>query len=204
MRKFYVFGAAAILACNSTFAQSENFTGFSSALGLKRIDNSQYADIYSSASYSADIQASYGISLSKDVILNFGVSLGLGSSEIIAYGNNDYRYSSKLKNAASIYIEPGFLVSDKTLLYTKISHETGKISVSFTDRGDDFAFSGSTSSRGLGIGFGIKTMLNDKMFFQFEIKKVGYSENLTQQDDYFVEGNRFNSTSGSIGIGYKF
>ena len=204
MKKFYAFGGAAILACSSTFAQTENFTGLSSTLVLKRSDISYYADILGSASYSADIQASYGIALSKDVILNFGASFGMGSSKIAnAPISEIFNYSSKLKNAASIYIEPGFLISNQTLIYSKISHETGKFLTSATTPIE--TITSSSTLQGLGLGVGVKTMINNKMFVQFEIKKVNYSTKNTMDDAFLSEiGNRYNATSGSVGIGYKF
>lgn len=205
MKKIFAFAALVAFASSSVFAQSENFTGLSTTLSLKRIDASYYADIFGGTAYTGDIKASYGIQLSKDIILNFGASLGLGSPKINnSYYSDTYNYSSKLKSAASISIEPGVLISSETLLYGKISHETAK--VAGTENIDGVSTSYSNKKNGLGLGLGVKTMMNKNTFFQFEISSVSYNGNIADGSGiYFGElGGRYKVTSGSIGVGYKF
>lgn len=202
MNKFTVAAVVAMLLSGSAWAQSENFTGFSAAVGFKGADMSTYTDIVGKTSYGADVRGSYGFKLSNDIILNVGASLDLGDSTVYKFDNGgDYSQNMKTKNKISFYVEPGILISNKTLLYGKISHNSAKINSTYNDLGA--VTSESSNTNGLGFGLGVKSMINDKTYVLFEVNKVSYS---STYNNYFFDswGGRISSTSATIAIGYKF
>lgn len=205
MKKFITTAFFAFSLSSPVLAQSENFTGFSATLSLKGSDTSVYADIFGSTSYGADIRASYGFPLSKDIILNVGASMNIGSNSIYQFTPNEvYSQSLKVKNLASIYLEPGLLLSNSTLIYGKISHNTGKFQYKYTD--SEVSGVESTSQSGIGLGMGVRTMLNEKTFIQFELSRTTLSAKNNNVYYYYFgnEGGRATITSASVGIGYKF
>lgn len=205
MKKFLLTAFVAFSVSGSVFAQADNFTGLSTAVSLKGSDTSVYADIFGSTSYGADVRASYGFVLSKDIILNVGASINIGSNSIYKFNPIEtFSQSAKVKNLASIYLEPGVLLSNNTLVYGKISHNTGKFQYTYNDA--EVSVSESTTKSGIGLGLGVRTMFNEKTFIQFELNRAALSSKANNQNYNYLgfEGDRAIITSASVGIGYKF
>ena len=113
------------------------------------------------------------------------------------FRSSESKNYSNLKNSLSFYIAPGKVINEHTLVYGKLSLETTKFSIgtksSTTIRTKEEAISG------VGIGFGVRNKINNDLILQTEIKRVNYKE-----VDYFNDKIEPSTTSGSVGLLYKF
>lgn len=198
--------AALSIATGTAFAQTANFTGFSAVVNLNTVAVNTKVSLEELASFDgigqqswgASIQGAYGFELSNSSVLSVGATYGLSKSKagsLTVEGEDGGTAALKLKNQMSIYVEPGFLLSDKTMVYGKVAYESGKGTADFT--GGD---SESQKIKGSSFGFGIRTMIDKNTFIQAEIKQVGY-----KAKEYESFGSiKTKATVGTIGFGMKF
>jgi hypothetical protein len=194
----------ATVACVAASAQTANFEGFSGALNLNRFssgtkvtnnNNNNFYINYGGQSWNGSIQAAYGFSLNTSSVVSFGATYTFGSidggGEDLGQGISNFR----AKNASSLYVEPGFLVSEKTLVYGKLSYESAKGSGAFLDTPEY-----SKTIKGAGFGIGVRTMIDKKTFIQVEFKEVSYGTvDMGNGDRYKPK-----SIGGTVGFGVKF
>ena len=201
MKKMILASALAAIG-SGAFAQTSHFTGLSGALNLSAVamsnrlsDDETVFDALSHQSWNGSVQAAYGFAVSPNAVVSVGGGYVLGSSKAGKFTNPDGTLSLKLKNQISLHVEPGWLVSEKTLAYGKVSYERAKSTVSATGETDE-----SRSVKGTGIGFGVRTMLDKTSFIQVEVRQVGY------KSVDLVDGPAMKpkATLGSIGFGMKF
>lgn len=206
---------AALLIGVTAGAQTSQFEGFSAALNLSLIgtstkmkfdqdpttdlDSTTVLDGLGKNGVVGSLQAAYGFSMSKNAVLTLGASYALGAPKIWTLIDDvNGPTSGKAKNMASLYIEPGFVVADKTLVYGKLSYETAKVDIP----GDDEIITISRKKiHGTGLGLGMRTMLNKNMFLQAEVKKINYRS--ARSEDELVDF-KTSATVGNVGIGWKF
>ena len=116
-------------------AQVSNFTGMSGAVNLSaastnlKLSPSQYN--LGGDNWLASFQGAYGIELSNSSVLGMGLTYAAGKSKSGTSIDDNPRATDdiSLKNQYSLYLEPGSLLSDNTLLYGKISLEKGKAAI---------------------------------------------------------------------------
>ena len=183
-------------------AQVSNFTGFSGAVNLSAASTNTKAGTWATFggdNWGGSVQAAYGLALSNSSVVGFGLTYSLGKSKS---GNSteesdNSTYGIAIKNQYSLYLEPGSLLSDNTLLYGKISIEKGKALLTSSIAANNE----SKSVSGTGYGVGIRHMLDKTKFLQVELMKVGYKSFRLPPDTLDIKGS---TTLGTIGIGMKF
>jgi hypothetical protein len=183
-------------------AQVSNFTGFSGAVNLSaaatktKIDTDY--DGLGGENWTGSFQGAYGVEMSNSSVLGMGLTYAAGKSKSGSLvGDDGYTYTAALKNQYSLYLEPGTLLSDNTLLYGKISYEKAKLALDSSD-GSVVA---SKSVKGTGYGVGLRHMLDKTKFVQVEFKKVSYNSTLAADETTTLKST---ATLGTIGIGMKF
>jgi hypothetical protein len=186
-------------------AQVSNFTGMSGAVNLSAAStNLKLSPIeynLGGDNWLASFQGSYGIELSNSAVLGVGLTYAAGKSKsgTSVEDGPPVTYSPvTIKNQYSLYLEPGSMLSDSTLLYGKISLEKGKAGITAATA----AKSLSKSVSGTGYGVGIRHMLDKSKFVQVEFMKVGYKSIKFVATD--TDSFKFSTTLGTIGIGMKF
>jgi len=202
--KKMITAVAATVACFAASAQTANFDGFSAALNLNLVGAStktefgQDGTIFDGIgknSTAFGVQAAYGLALSNDMVVNIGGTYELNSPTIMSVDFGDFTATGKAENTLSLYVEPGFLISDKTMFYGKLSYESTK--VVRTADGESV----SKSITGMGYGAGIRTMINKNTFLQVEVKQINYGAAKFAGDDADFKST---ATVGTVGIGFKF
>lgn len=195
--------AACMAAATGASAQTSNFEGFSGGLNLNAVAATTQIELFDTTldgigqqSYNASLQGAYGFVTGPSSIISIGASYGLGKSKAGEISDGTDSINISAKNQLSIYVEPGFLVGNSTLVYGKLSYEKAKIEGSSSD-GD----SASTSINGTGIGAGSRTMLNKTTYLQVEFKRVSYRSTTFGDGDTSFKAS---ATLGTIGIGMKF
>lgn len=148
----------------------------------------------------ASFQGAYGLELSSSSVLGMGLTYAAGKSKSGTSIDNNPPSTDDIsvKNQYALYLEPGSLLSDNTLLYGKISLEKGKAAVSSTLAANNK----SKSISGTGYGVGLRHMLDKTKYVQVEFMKVGYKSVKFEATD--TTSIKFSSTVGTVGIGMKF
>lgn len=183
-------------------AQVSNFTGMSGAVNLSAVSTNTKAgtkDTFGGDNWGGSVQAAYGFALSNTSVLGFGLTYALGKNKSGGFqddGDNSI-YTLAVKSQYSLYLEPGALLSDDTLLYGKISLARGKYSALSTVA----ANSDSKSISGTGYGVGMRHMLDKTKFVQVEFTKDSYKTFRFPNDTTDFKAS---TTLGTIGIGMKF
>lgn len=187
------------------FAQAKNFEGFSAAVNMDLIANStkgtilgsNYVDGLGRNSVGASIQAAYSYAATDKIVLSVGGTYNLTDTNGVHFTSSSFTADSKLKDAYSIYFEPGYALTDKTLAYAKVSYEAGKAVATYSDGSP----SESTDLSGVGAGFGLRTFIDKNLYLQVEAMQKEYK---TATAPGTSNPFKSKSTSGSIGLGYKF
>lgn len=192
MKKIAAFSTLCALSALAS-AQSGNFGGFSLGLNADLVAASTEVSgtRYGQQSVGASLQGAYGFAVSNTAVLSVGFTYGLADINAGESGTAKY----KLKNAYSIYFEPGFNVSPATLAYFKLSYEAASANYEATGTSD------SKSIEGAGLGVGLRAMLSKNAYLQAEARQMQYNS-----ARFAVPGVDFKSaaTYGTIGVGYKF
>ena len=190
------------LAMVSTAAMAElsDFTGFEAGVGLNMVGASALVNLKNSMTYSNEygqqttaikLHGGYGIELSKDTVLHFG--LDYNTANINAGYMHDADINLLIKDVWSLSVAPGMLLSDKTLAYFKLSYEAGKFSSSHQS-------ATNYDASGVGYGFGVRTQINKTTFLETEVKQVNYNTVIDESKNEIS----LKSTVGSVGVVFKF
>lgn len=188
------------MVSSAAMAELSDFTGLEAGVGLNMIGTSSLVNLNDSTAYDNEygqqttavkLHGGYGIEISKDAVLHFG--LDYNPSNINAGYMHDANINLLIKNAWSLSVAPGMLISDKTLAYFKLSYEAGTLTSSSQS-------AKNYDASGFGYGFGIRTQINKTTFLETEVKQVNYN---TVTDEKNTELT-LKSTVGSVGVVFKF
>lgn len=202
--KKVLIAASLVATCFApqAFAQAKNFEGFSVGLNAHLVSPTTEASLLGSSingfgqqSAVGSIQGAYSFVASDAVVLSLGATYNLTDIDAGNATEGAATESLKIQNSGSIYFEPGFLASEKTLAYFKIAYE--KCTVKKTDTG----VSMTKDVTGNSFGFGIRTLLSKNLFLQAEAKRVQFDSARFEGEDVDFKTS---ATVGTIGIGYKF
>ncbi|MDO9278272.1 MAG: outer membrane beta-barrel protein [Polaromonas sp.] len=202
MKKVLIAAAvAASCIAPQAFAQTNGasgFTGFSAAANANAStsstevrNGSNYVDMGKS-SQDVSLQAAYGFAMGNNYVLGLGATYALGDLKSGSVTVGDFNANLKGKDAYSLYLEPGYAISNSTLVYGKLAYLSMKGEAGGSIHGsEDFS--------GVGYGVGIRHKLNKNLFLQGEIAQADYSHET-------IGGTMFkpSSTTGTVGIGYQF
>lgn len=175
-------------------AQANNFAGVSLGLNVDLVGaNTEVSSTrLGQQSVTGSLQAAYGFAVSNTAVMALGITYSLAD---INAGESSATTKYKLKDAYSIYFEPGFNVSSSTLAYAKLSYEAASARYEASANPD------SKSIDGAGLGVGLRTMLGKNAYLQVEARQVQYnSARFAAPALDFKSGASY----GSIGFGYKF
>lgn len=191
---------AAALFSFQAFAQLRNLDGFSLGVSLNAVNASNEFNANNTAfqngdvSQTGNIQAAYGFAAGEKFMLGVGLTYGPGDIKGGAATTGGVGYELKGKDLYSLYFEPGFLVTNSTLAYAKLSYQGMKGETKLTT-GQTF----NESFTGMGYGAGIRTMLSSKLYLQAEFEQIGYGEK-----SFSGVTSKPTATVGSLGLGYRF
>jgi opacity protein-like surface antigen len=194
-----VFVPAASLALASAQAQQLPWTGWSLGLNLSRATTATEfggagtTSSMGAADVHATVQAAYGLPLVGRARLGLGLALGLGELQAGRQTLAGSELSFRMRERYALYAEPGLTLGDATLLYGKLAY--------LGARGEE-SYQGETFSKtyaGLGYGAGLRTALGARLYLQLELLHSDYEWKTARTGAF-----RPVSTTGSIGLGYRF
>lgn len=190
-----VFASCAAPQVFAQTAQPRNFEGFSAGINANYAKTRATARFGNESSTASDtstngsIQGSYGFPLNDKFVMGVGATAGFGDLDGGSYNGT----SLKAKDMYSVYLEPGYRLTEATLLYGKLSYQSMKGELS------GGGASASETFDGYGVGVGVRSMINSKFYVQAEINEVDYSSKALNGINVDPK-----QTIGTIGVGYKF
>ena len=187
-------------AAPQAFAQAKNFEGLSLALNVNatgnKIDSTASAGGFTSngdATTHSNIlssQLQYNFAAGEKFVLGLGASMGHGLLLVATF--NPTKEQVKLQDTASLYIAPGFAISDRTWIYGKVAALTAKTT-----------FAGGDNLSGMGYGVGVQYFGDANVFYQVElIQNIYKDNNHTYLGADFTD--KYTTNALLVGIGYKF
>ena len=175
------------------WAQSSNFKGFSAGVGLNLAKTST-DDAFGGKTKSVTdndtniaLQVQYSVALNEAFLLGFGATANMGDMKAGKFGANQ----TKLKDAYSLYIAPGYAFNNTWLGYGKLAYLNASANNAY---GDSIQF-----NNGLGYGLGTQMMFNKNWFGQLEYMFNEYSEKTYGSEKVKVKNDVF-----TLSAGYKF
>lgn len=171
------------------------------------------------------VSLGYNIPLTTNFLIGlegkFDLTKGPSSSTSNTRSSNfDGGYSAsssfniRQKNHYSLAVKPGYVISDKFMVYGKVAYHKAKSDINFSSTFDE-GESGSLSIKqnGIGFGAGMEYNLTKSMFLRAEIEQIKYksknasTETVTDGEFYSYTNTtsiKPSSTVGGITIGYRF
>jgi opacity protein-like surface antigen len=135
------------------------------------------------------LEAQYAAAFGDKFVLAGGVNLGAGD---LSFGDPSYG-EVKLKETASVFLKPGYALSDSTVVFVKLAALRGKASLG----------SQSDNISGNGYGLGVQVRSGKNVFYQVEWNQNRYNDLSTP-----IGGRngleRLSSNALTFGVGYKF
>jgi hypothetical protein len=186
MKKTVIFVAAtaAMLFAPQAFAQAKNFQGFSVAADINITSSSvEHGTTASGSDGNVDVQAQYAFALGEKFVLGLGASAGLSNYKIAA--------NAKMTKTTSVFVTPGYAVSNTLLVYGKLGTTNGTFDI---DSGPKVDMTGTA------YGIGVKSTLNKNLFGQAELVLNQFSDKVSSAG----LNTKAQVTYITLGIGYQF
>lgn len=191
--------AALSVATTSVFAQTAKFEGASvfgnfsqMTTSTKLTDGADTLDGLGKSATAVSLGGDYGIKLGNKSVALLGVTYNITKPEMLTFNADGDSFEFKQKNAYSIYVAPGYAVTDKALVYGKLSYNKTKVE----STGD---ITGTQSFSGVGYGVGTRIFIDKNLFVNLEWQQINYGSERALDANW-----KPTATIGSIGIGYKF
>lgn len=200
MNKVLIAAAlSATLMAPQAFAQAHNFGGFSVGLnGNVATTSTEFGNPsgvvkFGEGSQNGSLQAAYGFVVGSSAVVGLGATYALGDMKGGLFSSSGTRFELQGKDMYSVYLEPGYALSNSTLIYAKLAYVGIKGEVSG---------GGSTASEnfdGVGYGLGVRAKLDKNLFLQVEFAQTDYNSKDVQGASL-----KPSATIGTVGIGYLF
>lgn len=179
----------------SVFAQSKSFEGFSVALNANSssVTNELSAGGLSTkigdTSENFTLQAAYSVPMGGSGVLGLGGTYALSDFNAGSLAGGSF----KGKDMYSLYVEPGVLVSNSTLVYAKAAY------LNMKGEASGFGATASENLDGLGYGAGVRVAFGKAAFWQLEFTQSDYNSK-----SIYGVGFKPSSFNRTLGVGYRF
>jgi opacity protein-like surface antigen len=194
----------AALAASSAFASAKNFEGFSVGLNANQV-GPQYERSEGGPGYGGSVTVNevtnfdLGLQLQYDFAIGDKFLFGLGGDvrseqthgNTVVIGNKFA--DAKITDSSSWYLAPGYVLSDKWLIYGKLAELNARLGKL---KGVEF--------NGHGLGIGARYALSENWQLQAEFMRNSYKDKKFPSEYGGSVVNKLHSTALSFGVLYKF
>jgi hypothetical protein len=179
------------------------------------IENTDFTlDSFGKQNLIGNVSADYGFQLTNKITLLAGGSYDLGNTDIFAYSGSlaGFKFKFKEKDHFSLFIAPGYQLSEKTIGYVKFAYHRstwsessnwGELAEAIHDyTGGALSPHQKDYSKGLhgyGIGFGLRSQIYNNIYSTLEVQRVNYDK--ATISPFTIDSD---STIASVGLTYKF
>lgn len=218
MKKITLLVASMFFASSAFAANFEGLSVFGKAgVSSSNVDvdysdvggDSGSSDGFGRSDYFGAIGVDYGFKISDKFVALIGTEMNVNDTDVYkaraVSGLDSEKVNFKQKNSYGVYLAPGYMVNDSTLLYTKFSYNRAKFSAKFTEVNNGTSESGTLSDTfgGFGFGVGARMFVANNVYLNAEWQKIAYdSEKFVDSDG--TSKFKPESTVGTIGIGFNF
>lgn len=167
---------------------------------------------YNKDAFNGQVALAYNLGLTEnfliglEVAMQFGASTRFVSIAAIPGPDNDINEHIETSNTWSVALKPSYTISDKFMVYAKVSRASAKISgnvdlqVANTEGLLVDALSFNRTVSGLGLGLGFEYNLDAHWFLQGEIERIAFnSYKKTRTTGTYYNGNDGSYTVGDVG-----
>lgn len=197
---------------------TENFKGLNLGLGLSVLKyKSTYNDSWGLSANSDQVNyhstnvvprfdGSYLFALNDKWLFGAGLSFDLSPFNGENYDTGEPTTKTKIrtKNHFSLYLQPTYAIDSSLAVFGKLSYQSSSINAIWTCPVAVGCYSDHMRLDGVGLGLGLKKMINKNIYVQLEGEYVDY-DNKTLYDNanpFWYRNN--NSYSGTLSAGYHF
>jgi opacity protein-like surface antigen len=135
------------------------------------------------------IEASYAYGLTNEISLGITGTYDLSNTQGGSSGANSF----KGKNHYSINFKPGYLVSPNTMLFGLVGYHSIRGTLTTASA------SNTQNLNGVGVGFGLQTLVSKNIYVKAEAQHVMYSSESTGGSTF-----KPNETLGTLGVGFRY
>lgn len=200
--KKVILAASALILSAGVNAQTTQFEGASvfgnfsqMSTSTKLSGDGDSIDGLGKSSTAVSLGADYGVKLDSKAVALFGATYNITKPEILTFNGNSSvggAFELKQKNAYSVYVAPGYAVTQNALIYGKLSYNKTTIEAS----GD---IVGDKKFSGVGYGVGTRVFVDKNLYVNVEWHQINFGS-----EEALGANWKPKATIGSIGIGYKF
>lgn len=217
---FKLLGSSLSFLLFTTAAQSSNFQGFSTAIGISTLGANLRLATHTTSGVDwstfgnnvmmENIDVSFAKDISQSGLIGFGVTHDLHATRLVEVRSFDnLEFIPKSRNHRSLYLQPTYLFDDTTAFFAKIAYHFAQLHLydNAEIAGIPGSFSRSMKNSGFGYGVGIKKLLSSNLFLQAEVQAVSFGQRKkghhydANYDSYEV---KVTLNSGTISLGYTF
>jgi opacity protein-like surface antigen len=193
--------AALAMGSAPAFAQAENFAGFSMTLNAESTNFTMEwigLDPKTTTTTRPGVQFQYSFAVSDKVVMGAGLTYNGGNDVVGVYPIVGGDIVTRINSRSSIDFIPGYAVSNKVLVYGKLSYVSarGEADIPY---GTGYS---TGTARGTGYGVGVRTLLNENLYLQaaYDINKYPtFWDSAIGTQIFNMDTKVF-----SLGVGYKF
>jgi len=218
MYKYFLLSFGIFLSSIAS-AQSEKFEGFYYGIGyVVGSTNTKGTDtttsLYDNNGQSmqvGSVEVGYGYLYKDQIVINTKLRYDI-TNPVVNSSLDTANRTDTQKNHYSISVEPGYILSNSTLLFGKLSYHSNQ--THFYRSFISGTYSGQTSSAtttftGYGIGAGIKTEITNNVFLGIDTEVVSYGSktpHFVRSGGTTSDTNSYKPTSNltTISISKKF
>ena len=190
----------AALAASSAFASAKNFEGFSVGLNanmvspeLQRSDTQSWSGAGETSARVTNFDL--GLLMQYDFAIGDKFVFGVGGETRSEHSKDnllrigDGHFNVKFRDSSSLYLAPGYALSENWLIYGKLAELNARVGKS-----------DSVDFHGHGLGIGARYALSKNWQLQAELMRNNYkSKKYSERLEY-----KLHSTALSFGVLYKF
>jgi len=202
MKTLYTLVLAALaMGSAPAFAQAKNFQGFSMTLNAESTNFTMEwigLEPKTTTTTRPGLQFQCSVAVSDKVVMGAGLTFNGGNDVVGVYPVTGGDIVTRINSRASIDFLPGYAVSNKVLVYGKLSYASAR---GEADLPYGTGYSTGTA-RGTGYGLGVRTLLTENLYVQaaYDINKYPTFWDSTVGTQIF----NMDTKVFSLGVGYKF
>lgn len=197
---------------------TDGFKGFNLGLGLSVLKyNSGYSDNYGETATSDNVyyhstnivprfDGSYSIKLNDKWLLGAGLTFDLSpfNGDTYIWSDNVQRTRIRTTNHYALYVNPTYAIDNSLAVFGKLSYHSSNIDAKWSCPTDYGCINDHMRLDGVGVGLGVKKMINQSIYVQLEGEYVDYAnKNYSAGTDLWKYSNN-DSYSGTLSVGYHF
>ena len=200
-------------------SDADGFKGLNLGLGLSVLKyNSVYSDTqgesptsdnvkYHSTNIVPRFDGSYSFKINDKWLLGAGLTFDLSPFNGDTYSwsaDNDQKTRIRTTNHYSLYVQPTYAIDNSLAVFGKLSYHSSNIDAKWSCPLSPGCTNDHMRLDGVGVGLGMKKMINQSIYVQLEGEYVDYANKNFSGETFLWKYSNNDSYSGTLSVGYHF